>query len=113
MNAQKHIPPSLGSTALQVWRKWRELTEQGGENARIEALNPGEGVYQWREGKVWKLWKVERLPVCAELTDAEGDTLFDCVRKGYVQVYLPAYRGLYKEIVLHQATGREMPESAE
>jgi hypothetical protein len=103
-----HIPPSLGTNALAVWRAWRELTEQGGDNARIECLNPGEGVYQWREGKVWRLWRVKRLPVCRELTDAEQDALFDCVRKGFCQVYLPACRGLYGEQVLHQATGREI-----
>ena len=108
-----HVPPSLGRNALAVWRKWRELTEEGGENARIEALSVGAGVYQWREGKLWKLTRAERIPFCAPVAVKEEDELWDALCKGWVQVYLPAYYSVYKERVLHQSTGTPMPESEE
>ncbi len=108
-----HIPPSLGSNALAVWRAWRELSAQPGENSRIEALSVGQGTYQWREGVLWRLWQVDRLPLCAQASKKEEDELWDGVRKGFVQIYLPAYKGLYKETVLHQSTGAAIPESEE
>ncbi len=108
-----HVPPSLGSNALEVWRAWRDLTAQGGENGRIEALSVGMGTYQWREGKLWRLWKVERLPLREQVGKTEEDELWRGVCNGWVQVYLPACRGLYPERVLHQSTGQAIPESAE
>ena len=116
-----HIPPSLGTTGLEIWQAWRALRSGGGTYVIDGRDVCGGGTYFHRDGKLYRSFPFTRKAPATyrEATPAENDDVFDAIECGAFQITEHGPDGLAQKWshgmpvkVHHQATGRAIPGSA-
>lgn len=113
--------PSLGTTADAVLRAWMIAQPRLNCQTVVGWIVCGGGTYDWREGKLHRVFPPEprKLATFRPATKAECAEVEEAVRKGWLQIEDRPVSGVhYGEqrtglgtLVLHRATGREIPES--
>lgn len=115
----RNAPPSLGSTAREIWDAWCAL-RPGGTYVVDGAVICG-GTYFHRDGKLFRsFFRTNKAPATyRDATAAEIADLWDALDAGAVQITQHGPNGLcpgwthgMAPIVHHQATGRPIPGTA-
>jgi hypothetical protein len=122
--------PSLGGTGREIYQAWKALSEgPQPPRASIEGYVPGVGRFGWRDGKIQALEARHMgrgrgyVSTTRDATVREIQELHDAIDRGQFQVEQRTIRGALGvrehadagalEKVLHQATGRPLPEFLE
>jgi broad specificity phosphatase PhoE/2'-5' RNA ligase len=125
--AARAAPPSLGQTGREIYQAWRALAEgPQPPRASIEGYVPGLGRFGMRGGKIQVLHSTHMgrgrgyASTSRDATASEIQALHDAIDRGQFQVEQRTVRGALGvrehadagalEKVLHQATGRPLPE---
>ena len=99
--------PTLGTTALEAWRKWRSLSWQGLPTYG-NALGLGE--FTWMPGD--QLHKVLNVYLTRPATQSEVDEVWDCLLSGALRIYTRRNGvgvSCLPVTILHEMTGNPLP----
>lgn len=112
--------PSLGATATEVWRNWRDAKNTG--SSLVEGRVIVTGTYFWHPtlGLCLSIATTKRtMASFVPATEAEQDDVFAAICQGMVQIVSCPPRGVAggygsgrdrPTFILHQATCRAIPE---
>lgn len=101
------LKPSLGPTALAVWRAWRALPWQG---LPVYGNALGIGEFTWSADG--KLQKVVALHLVQPVTPDEEEAVWVCLLDGALRIYTRKnWSGASQApiTILHEMTGTPMP----
>ncbi|ABM97099.1 hypothetical protein [Methylibium petroleiphilum] len=105
--------PSLGATAIEVWRAWKAEGYLAGTSVYASAVGLGELTFQ-NDG----LYRVVDAHLITKLSKDAEDEAWDALLKGQLQIYRRRNAPLSGAStaptqILHQATGRQIPSGLE